>query len=315
MKRWKFLWRRPGASCRVTNLSKTAFTSQELFEQIKAQLHFLKRSAEDFDAGHTIEYKRMALALRILCHDTKSSKSLLGLTSRKNRFYLNSSPVVDERNLLDQCNLVSIAMPEDGSPAYWRAELDGVPMEFIGFEEWWQQPVMLDHRYPPFTRKQLVITIANQDGGAHVDAGIEEAFSAVRAAGVQWSNGRQVSFETDRFAIRQIAHEMIKSLDGRYHCFHPLQKAGLAFATIITKNLDWHPRKIVSYHSVNPEALCPCRSFRRFSTCHGPGARRPAEMRDLEHRLTVPPNGKRLSFGFFVGNDQFFGPVNRKTSR
>jgi hypothetical protein len=62
---------------------KISLTLAELECHLAEQLQFLQVSAAAFDAGFEGEAKRLAVVLRILLHDTKSSKSLLGQLGRK----------------------------------------------------------------------------------------------------------------------------------------------------------------------------------------------------------------------------------------
>lgn len=51
----------------------------------------VEKSANDFDQGEEIEAKRMATTLRILLHDTKNCKSLLGLLDMKSMSFYDTS--------------------------------------------------------------------------------------------------------------------------------------------------------------------------------------------------------------------------------
>ncbi len=59
------------------NVSKIKISQEELEEHLKDQISFLEISANAFDAGREEEYKRLALAIRILVHTGPSSHSLL----------------------------------------------------------------------------------------------------------------------------------------------------------------------------------------------------------------------------------------------
>jgi hypothetical protein len=70
------------------------------------------------------------------------------------------------------------------------------------------------------TRKDLVLAVANKDGGAHFDAEVEDRYDLFRKT---WSGGSSlVGLRSGRNrgydniptypAIRQIAHELVQSL-------------------------------------------------------------------------------------------------------
>jgi hypothetical protein len=52
-------------------------TDPELMEHLYQQIAFLRRSASQYDNGEFSEAKRLATTLRILLHDSHTSKSLL----------------------------------------------------------------------------------------------------------------------------------------------------------------------------------------------------------------------------------------------
>src|SRR5689334_20759377 len=62
---------------------KVPQTRDELLAHLADQVQFLSASAEAFDRGLEGEAKRLAVALRILLHDTRNQRSLLGQLSVK----------------------------------------------------------------------------------------------------------------------------------------------------------------------------------------------------------------------------------------
>src|SRR3954453_8408028 len=65
------------------SMAKHTQSKDELVQHLDEQLGFLRSSAQAYDAGDTAEAKRLAVAVRILLHDTNSSHSLLGLLGVK----------------------------------------------------------------------------------------------------------------------------------------------------------------------------------------------------------------------------------------
>jgi len=59
------------------SLTKIPQTEEELRDQLKDQIHFLIESSNAYDSGSASEAKRLAVAIRILVHDTDISRSLL----------------------------------------------------------------------------------------------------------------------------------------------------------------------------------------------------------------------------------------------
>ncbi len=62
---------------------KVRQTKDELESHLREQIEFLKRSSQAYDEGYTSEAKRLAVAIRLLLHDTQNSTSLLTLLEKK----------------------------------------------------------------------------------------------------------------------------------------------------------------------------------------------------------------------------------------
>lgn len=151
--------------------SKIHRSEQDLYNELENQIYFLESSIINFDQGHFEEGKRIATTLRVLLHDTKISHSLLGQLGVKDKlWFFDVARYYDGRNLLSDDLLLNILAP--------RLTITGkTPAKH--FEEWWgRQVVMSTGGMNPmtYTRKQLVLLLANQDGGAHVDPEIDEEY-------------------------------------------------------------------------------------------------------------------------------------------
>jgi hypothetical protein len=66
-------------------------TEPELKSQLKEQIEFLRRGAKSFDEGSMAEGKRLAVVIRVLLHDTKSSTSLLKHLGKKDILFYDTS--------------------------------------------------------------------------------------------------------------------------------------------------------------------------------------------------------------------------------
>jgi hypothetical protein len=83
----------------------------ELKSLLDEQLDFLRTSADAFDRGVLSEYKRIALVLRVLLHDTSQSRSLLEQLGVKAGLRF-----LDTRNRRARCRgLSAVAGPGAGS--------------------------------------------------------------------------------------------------------------------------------------------------------------------------------------------------------
>jgi hypothetical protein len=146
------------------------------------QVDFLRASAERFDAGHEHEYKRLALIIRVLLHDTNSSESqslmdqlglksqLTSLDTRTRRDALASSQVVEQVGW--PAGMVLLAMPMGGGETTFRAVLgsdqESRPAK-VAFDSWWEDALVVSKDGTAFNRRRFIGGAADQEGGAHVD--------------------------------------------------------------------------------------------------------------------------------------------------
>jgi hypothetical protein len=191
-------------------------SKKELEEKLEEQLAYLQRSANLYDQGNEDEAPRLAIALRILLHDTPRSRSLLGQLERKNIKFFDSAVPFDPKNVLPFGGLINISL---GAPPRYVPMFDNPSsgMRKVGFAEWWDRIVFCDQDKRQLSRKGIVITAANQDGGAHVDPILDDAYAGLSKNGsLGWlardKEGPHPLQQPQRAAIRQIAHEVLKSL-------------------------------------------------------------------------------------------------------
>lgn len=191
----------------------------DLLIQLKNQIDFLMRSAQSFDAGNNNEAIQMALRIRVIVHDTKDSKSLLCQLSKKDILFYDTASEFDSENLAGHLGLIQIRFKERSS--VFVAGLDGIPPERLGkkvqFNTWWNKIVLSDCFKNRFTRKDLVLTLADADGGAHVDPLLEEKFvklSRLNSTGwrVSEKNIDRPAERPDFPSLRQITHEVLRTL-------------------------------------------------------------------------------------------------------
>jgi hypothetical protein len=191
----------------------------DLLAQLKTQIEFLTRSAQSFDAGEKNEAVRMAVGIRVIVHDTKESKSLLRQLGKKDILFYDTAHPFDSKNLMPHLGLIQMRLGGPGTG--FRAGLDDIPPERLGkkiqFNTWWDRIVLSDHLKNRFTRKDLVLTLANQEGGAHVDPHLEEKYVKLsRFNSTGWRFGEKgverPAERPDFPSLRQITHEVLKTL-------------------------------------------------------------------------------------------------------
>lgn len=248
-------------------------TADEVQEHLDDVLDILQEAVGTFDGrGKTNQAKTMAGAIRTLFHQSHTSHALIRQAGLAQRAMLSSAIATDELNLLPECGLLAMGFSPSGMR--YLAQLDGTPMEFISQVDWWSGPVLDDKAGLRFSRSDLILALANKDGGSHVDPMIPVAYARFREAGL----GMQPGFDgkrgvyPERHAVRQIAHEVLKSLLPDYS--KPLdlpEPMGLMADARIEKGSKTTARVIEHYASTPPTVDCPCGSDRPFAKCHGMG--------------------------------------------
>lgn len=210
-----------GKAARLKKLRGPKRSLNELLELLTENRQFLERSAAAFDSGYEAEAKRLAVVLRVLLHDTRVSHSLLKQLGVKDRLeFLDTADPINPRNLLPTPGLVIMqtTITIDGAEGQYVAPLGDrpTPSRYISFASWWQEPVMkVDGTW---SRKDLVLTLANTEGGAHVDPDLDGrydslarqngiGFTAASAAGENPFKGNVVAV-----AVRQITYEILETL-------------------------------------------------------------------------------------------------------
>ncbi len=258
-------------------------TQDELNSLLDEQLEFIKLSAESFDRGFAGEIKRLAVSARVLVHDTNASTSLLTLCNRKSIRFFDSADPYDDANLLSHSSLVQIHMSNRG--ALPKAQLDdAMTPRWVDFDEWWNGIVLVDSAKNEFSRKDIVLHLANKDGGAHVDQQIDEKYNNLRTKNsLGWvtvlGDGRQIAGDDHVPAtMRQIGHELAKSLDPRYVCIRDvgadvaMVSRGMSVTQGVYQPEEAFPnlrkdRPKVGEIKVGRNDPCPCGSGKKFKQC------------------------------------------------
>ncbi len=235
-------------------------TPAELEQHVAEQLAYLGNSASLYDAGQFHEAKRLAVPIRVLVHDTAASVSLLSQMGLKGIAFYDTAGDHNPRNLLSHHGLVAIHVTDRG--ACYVAMLDNSPLgagRAVSFEQWWNKVVVVDSEKNELTRRDLVLAVANRDGGAHVDPELTAAYAKLsRYNSLGWAfTGPEGSVPLDNpvpASIRQIAHEVIKTLNARQPFRGiPSQAPGIGTGAA----------------GPSRNRPCPCGSGKKYKHCHG----------------------------------------------
>ncbi|WP_267426300.1 hypothetical protein [Methylobacterium sp. GC_Met_2] len=243
-----------------TRANKSPRPASDFEAQLDRQINFLRRSCADFDKGESDEAIRISLAIRVLVHDTHQSTSLLKHLGIKDKLsYVDTGVYRDvldpaTQAWLDQegkgaklvaSNPADVGLVEIGDAGNgrigWFAPLrlgrflPGTPPDkairkFAKFSSWWNDPLVESSSRKCFSRSHLVLIMANQDGGGHVDAELDADYKdLIIDPLMQGAHGSSLEGKTlddvppdalnnIAFAsVRQIAFELMCTIDRYRH--------------------------------------------------------------------------------------------------
>ncbi|MFF8799796.1 MULTISPECIES: hypothetical protein, partial [unclassified Methylobacterium] len=219
----------------------------EIQEEFRAQLKLLKKSCDAYDAGDSDEFRRIALAIRVLIYDHRQSKSVVGQIGLKSIPFLSFSPPVNPRNLMPSHTLVGLSVKSDGA-IYWPI-LDHflkIPRS-CSFNDWWNEEVFCSPGRVSMARSGFILHTANQAGGAHVDPQIDEDFYKIAKANEagwisKYGEIERPLLDLEKACVRQIGFEVYNTL-------------------------------LPQWISIRGNRTCECDSGKKYRYCHGKGLR------------------------------------------
>ncbi len=204
-------------------------------QELRKQLGFLRRSCQWYDEGEVDEAIRIAVPIRTIIHDTRNSTSLLThLNARGIKLWSSIAGAPENAVWYQGMGLHKRWIYGNRAGGSYGPSLDDVPaMVLLPVSEWWNQVEYVFSRWPEddptgeievlrLSRRDIVLTATNKDGGAHVDRKLTPAYERLAADGavgtfVWESDGVKQMFPITKahlVALRQIGHEILQSLDG-----------------------------------------------------------------------------------------------------
>lgn len=198
----------------------------EIEEHLREQVGFVLASTERFDNGEIAEAKRLATHIRTMLHDGhgQSLFTQLGLKrGKRGLWFYDTAPDLSDPSIGHGFGLVSLtlSMGPSGSKAVWTPALDpnNLPQGATrrGWHSWWSRWAMKDAPTTGFSRRDIVLPVAQQDGGAHVDPALDGRYAELsRLNAMRWmantGNGPKPMPHIELMCVRHIAHELLVTL-------------------------------------------------------------------------------------------------------
>ncbi|MBU7536930.1 hypothetical protein KGM86_00570 [Leuconostoc lactis] len=196
-------------------MSKYRRSFQEIYEHWGDQIEFIEESINAFDKGNEKEARRIATAIRVMLHETPNSLSIYKQLE-KNMIFKSKTDIYSPANLVSSWLLLQLSCGPDGLK--YLPNLDDAShtrIFFMIFEDWWNQ-IIFDDKNNCFTRKDIILFVANKDGGAHLDPEISESFAKISMYNsIGWKDKNDNSPLNNPLysAVRVIAEELIDSIN------------------------------------------------------------------------------------------------------
>jgi len=259
-------------------MAKVSQSKEDLQKQLDEQLELLKQLCELYDNGSAVIAKSIATSIRVLLHDTTKSRSLLGQLGIKMGLFYNTAEVIEEdkpgvmrAGSFSALLGISFGQGGEGYVPY----LDNMPgrtARQVDFNAFWDEVIFIDHDKNTFTRKEVVLYVANQDGGSHVDPDLDEKYVQLsRKNSLGWLVGNDKEWTelsgAELASIRQIAHEVLKTFAPNYE---PVDVMSKTAAVMGGGGFMLHFGSKEKDEPVIPRKQpCPCGSGKKYKRCHG----------------------------------------------
>ncbi len=144
--------------------------------KLQEQLRFIQRSCTAFDQGTEEEAIRIATALRIIFHDAGRSVSLLAHLALQDGRMLSSA-----RGHGDFKDFLAVQLDLSSTTPVILKPMLGSKFSKLSVNQWWKHEPVFVHAGQQYARRKIVLSVANKDGGAHVDAQLEEYYEVLCA--------------------------------------------------------------------------------------------------------------------------------------
>jgi hypothetical protein len=212
---------------------RIARTQAELVEHLRRQIRFLVRSANAYDQGDEAEGQRLAVVLRTLVHETRASKSLFGQLRLFGLLeFVDTARPIHPGNMMATSGLVQVQFSTNPPSGRYVACLGNLAHDKLGhptaFNLWWNRGITKPRNGMEYSRADMVLAVANREGGAHVDPLRDPIYQALvvenglgwrftsdtDGTGISWNRveddlaGEPMEGDPLLAGVRQVAYEL-----------------------------------------------------------------------------------------------------------
>jgi hypothetical protein len=203
---------------RKSGIPKRKRTRDEAYQDLRRQVHFIRKSCADFDRGDVDEATRLATPIVNIVFDKGTHTSLLTQLNQKEIEFVDTATPDQPGNLIAYSGLYATFMGVGVIDLKPHLDDGLVPPRLVDFDHWWNTPVFNDRKETVFSRGDLLRFVRDTDGGAHIDPDLHEGYARLaKEKSDGWTmtvNGVEVKPKTgpDQASLRQIAHEVMLTL-------------------------------------------------------------------------------------------------------
>jgi hypothetical protein len=137
---------------------------------------YLERSSQVYDGGQEDESLRISTTMRVMFHDTASSTSLLSHLGLKGTAMLSTA-----RGHGNWQDFLAHVIDLTSSRPIVMKPLLGEKFVELPLSDWWDGEAVFVHNGTSYTRRRIILSMANKDGGAHVDEKLDACYEVLRA--------------------------------------------------------------------------------------------------------------------------------------
>ena len=135
---------------------------------LKEQYDLLKYALNDYYAGVEAKAIEIAVRVRTLVHQSETSHAFLATIDPNYRTLdIYHKPPLGPKTIFSMRQ--GISMSGDGTSKIIRDDFKLATHELVPLDQWWTEPYLKIGPTVHSSKKDVVLDVANKDGGAHVD--------------------------------------------------------------------------------------------------------------------------------------------------
>ena len=194
--------------------------SRDFKKHLQKQLKLLQKASHEYDYGDIDEAINIAIRLRVLLHDKGQSISLLTHLKQKNKLYFISTLETIEETRHKFLKEYGVIITQNDPPAMLVGDERKPPFgswgikKYLPFDRWWNEKI-LKINDKEYTRFDIVIIVAEKEGGAHIDKKVNVKTKLLEkgTGRVKYGAGnnsiKKELVDTHYLFLRQIAYEVL----------------------------------------------------------------------------------------------------------